>query len=384
MNWRLALWPGSEVTISHAIIDRLLMFPITQSRLQIDNTKINNSIIIRPNEGAIYAVRNSSIILKNITVDEILIGYTPSTTFQTNVQYAIHNSSLIFEKVLTRRIYIYGRYGITGGDSAINSTLIFRSVTANEISLVEYSYAGHSLSPYFIAFENCVIALGKGMYITIKNGHFPYTLINFTNCAFYGNHPYGLNVVSIPGPPIDAENNWWGDPSGPYRESINPSGKGDVINADPDVVDFIPWLEGSPGGNKLPVAVIEGPATSIAGSEVEFDASGSFDPDGSITVYRFDFGDGASTGWISHPKARHVYTAPGTYNVTVYVYDDQGFVSKAVLTVNVVEQIEITTTTTTTQPATETVTVTETTAKTQTITITTTMTVSALLPIPIP
>jgi hypothetical protein len=38
---------------------------------------------------------------------------------------------------------------------------------------------------------------------------------------------------------ISAENNWWGDASGPYHPTLNPSGLGDEVSDD---VDFEPWL----------------------------------------------------------------------------------------------------------------------------------------------
>jgi hypothetical protein len=38
---------------------------------------------------------------------------------------------------------------------------------------------------------------------------------------------------------IDAENNWWGDPSGPYHPIDNPSGLGNEVS---DYVDCDPWL----------------------------------------------------------------------------------------------------------------------------------------------
>ena len=38
---------------------------------------------------------------------------------------------------------------------------------------------------------------------------------------------------------VDAENNWWGDASGPYHPDLNPDGLGDAVS---DNVDFDPWL----------------------------------------------------------------------------------------------------------------------------------------------
>jgi len=39
---------------------------------------------------------------------------------------------------------------------------------------------------------------------------------------------------------FDARYNWWGDQSGPYHPTINPTGLGDMVS---DYVDFIPWLQ---------------------------------------------------------------------------------------------------------------------------------------------
>jgi hypothetical protein len=37
---------------------------------------------------------------------------------------------------------------------------------------------------------------------------------------------------------IRAEENWWGDESGPYHPRLNAAGKGDEVS---DNVDFRPW-----------------------------------------------------------------------------------------------------------------------------------------------
>lgn len=45
-------------------------------------------------------------------------------------------------------------------------------------------------------------------------------------------------------PLIDARNNWWGDPSGPYHPTLNPGGLGDTLFS--DSVLFEPWLTEPP------------------------------------------------------------------------------------------------------------------------------------------
>jgi PKD repeat protein len=58
-----------------------------------------------------------------------------------------------------------------------------------------------------------------------------------------------------------------------------------------------------------------------AGSTCQFDATGSFDPDGSIASYRWGFGDG-TTG--SGATVAHQYATGGNYSVTLVVTDNGG------------------------------------------------------------
>lgn len=79
-------------------------------------------------------------------------------------------------------------------------------------------------------------------------------------------------------------------------------------------------------GNSAPVAVFTTtPDTAIGAGPlpVIFDASGSHDPDGAITGYQWDFGDGA-TGTGS--TVSHTFMS-GTYTVTLSVEDDEGHTS---------------------------------------------------------
>ncbi|MEO1652179.1 MAG: PKD domain-containing protein, partial [Bacteroidota bacterium] len=85
-------------------------------------------------------------------------------------------------------------------------------------------------------------------------------------------------------------------------------------------------LNGSPPVNQNPVASFTAsPMSGRAPLTVNFDASGSSDPDGNIVDYSWDFEDGNTASGIN---ASNTFAA-GTYNVTLTLTDDQGAISKA-------------------------------------------------------
>jgi len=76
-------------------------------------------------------------------------------------------------------------------------------------------------------------------------------------------------------------------------------------------------------GNQLPVAdfTADPEASFLVPTTISFDASASYDADGSIAAYQWDFGDGSvGAGKITS----HQYTSYGTYNVILTVFDDTG------------------------------------------------------------
>jgi len=83
-----------------------------------------------------------------------------------------------------------------------------------------------------------------------------------------------------------------------------------LVDADEAALPAVP--------NTSPVADADGPYTGTEDVAVTFDGSGSYDPDGDPLTYAWDFGDGA-TGTGINPT--HVYTAGGTYTVTLVVND---------------------------------------------------------------
>jgi PKD repeat protein len=90
-----------------------------------------------------------------------------------------------------------------------------------------------------------------------------------------------------------------------------------------NTVDSI-TLVGSP--NQRPVVSFTvSPAEPRIRQEVKFDATDSYDPDGSIVEYRWDFdGDGTVDLTTSDPVVSYVYEESGTYNPVLTAVDDAG------------------------------------------------------------
>jgi large repetitive protein len=73
--------------------------------------------------------------------------------------------------------------------------------------------------------------------------------------------------------------------------------------------------------NTTPVAVAGPGRRAAVGESIAFDGRRSFDPDGRITAYAWDFGDGTGSTAAEPP---HAYDKPGTYTVALTVTDDAG------------------------------------------------------------
>jgi len=91
--------------------------------------------------------------------------------------------------------------------------------------------------------------------------------------------------------------------------------------------------------NSPPVASFtETAETAYTGEVITFNASDSYDPDGNITSYEWDFGDGTNaTGEI----VDHAYVDDGVYNVTLTVTDNNGSTSSATATKTILNRSPI-------------------------------------------
>jgi streptogrisin C len=95
-------------------------------------------------------------------------------------------------------------------------------------------------------------------------------------------------------------------------------------------VDYLPWVGAAiltynpgPGCSVPPVASFSYNAVS---TWVDFNASSSYDPDGSIVSYAWNFGDGTTGSGVT---ASHVYPYEGYFTVTLTVTDNTGKVGQS-------------------------------------------------------
>lgn len=95
-------------------------------------------------------------------------------------------------------------------------------------------------------------------------------------------------------------------------------------------------IQSQPTVNNPPVAEAGGPYTGIKGTAIAFDGSGSYDSDGSIISYYWDFdGDGITDSSEENPT--WTYENTGTYTVTLTVTDNENAVGTDEATVTVTD-----------------------------------------------
>ena len=96
----------------------------------------------------------------------------------------------------------------------------------------------------------------------------------------------------------------------------------------------------TPPDNILPIAVLLVDKNSgVINDTFVFDVSSSRDPDGSIVLYRLDFGDGTSTQFVNPALISHVYKTVGVFTAKLIVTDNRSGVS--IETTNSVQKITI-------------------------------------------
>jgi PKD repeat protein len=120
-------------------------------------------------------------------------------------------------------------------------------------------------------------------------------------------------------------------PQGTYYLAVDGIGTGDPLTAYDDYSSIGQFsLSGTvaPVNGMAPIAVADAsaPTSGTAPLAVSFSSAGSYDPDGTIVAYDWDFGDGTFSSLDSPVKS---YSTPGTYTASLVVVDNSGLSSVA-------------------------------------------------------
>lgn len=274
--------------VSTAVLDgegeSLLILSITASDVIVHNFTIKNTRGGQPAYG--ISIRDSqNVSLRNVVVRESHTGLVLDNSSQCEI-----TNNTILENYA---------YGIDLRNRSVNNTIVGNSIVSNPTGL-------------------------QIIDSTCQN-----------NTFYHNNFVYNMHqiVMFAAGNVWDngKEGNYWSDYTGADDGSngrVAGDGVGDTLLPHQNV-DYYPLME--PQAPFQPISPIAhfgySPESPVAEEIVTFDASESYDPDGKITNYFWNFGDGSVSSKPS-PKqgyaANHTYVSAGSYTVNLTVTDDDG------------------------------------------------------------
>jgi parallel beta-helix repeat protein len=291
-----------DIDISNTINGKPIYYIIEQNDFELSGTSF----------GYLALVSCVNVTAKDSDVDGILLVNTTDSTIS---NISVHRAE----------------YGIYLDYSAEYNTIIDCDTYDNDYGFYLYDSSNNSISNCK-SYDN-----GDGAYIggTSSNN-------NLLVCDIYNNTDYGIylrsttsnntiyhnNVVTNTQNAYDTGSNTWdnGYPSGGnyWSDYIGVDGDGDGIG------DTSYNITGGANQDRYPLMYRWGENPPVARYDyqvaenrlVTFNASASYDRDGTIVSYEWDFDDGTNaTGMV----VNHTYSELGTYNVLLTVTDDDNY-----------------------------------------------------------
>jgi PKD repeat protein len=114
--------------------------------------------------------------------------------------------------------------------------------------------------------------------------------------------------------------------AGTYYLKVDGIGKGDLATGYSDygsLGQYVVSGSAPAAADQAPIAIASAtPTSGTAPVTVNFNGSGSYDPDGGALTYSWNFGDGSAASTVANPS--HVYNAAGNYTATLTVTDPGG------------------------------------------------------------
>jgi parallel beta-helix repeat protein len=230
---------------------------------------------------------------------------------------------------ITQNVFFKNKYGIYTDRSTINlernilekndyGLYIYYSTLKGEFNEIRNNTIGVTtkLSTTNLTFNN-ITQNQKGVVVEEHYWHGGSVNLTFNNIV-----NYEYNVINNEKYNISAIYNWWGTTNESVIEAKNLDYNDDNTTG---YVFYKPYLtKPFSVGMKFPIAEFKVfPKSPLVNQTVIFNASLSYDSDGYIVNYTWDFGDGNVTT-TNQPVITHIYSSAGNYTVTLMVTDDSG------------------------------------------------------------
>ena len=256
---------GVEIyTNSHIDFENSDMKNISGTAFDImgnSSVNINNSQIDSIDSG-VEIYDSSSLDIENSTITNASSRWSPVFAIYTNSAVNITNSDI--ENIASEGFEIYGGGTLNFssstlkymGKQALQAYANNQGTTTTSISLSDSIFSDGETNGMEIYgavnadVKNSTIQNFIGDGVQVYSDPMP---VNISNSSISGNN----NGIETWGdfPPIEAVNNWWGDPSGPFNGDTNATGTANSVS---DNVDFTPWLMHDPKIKRNPVIIIPG------------------------------------------------------------------------------------------------------------------------------
>lgn len=327
-DWGAIKFNGTEKS---TLIGCLVAYAKDGILIENGNVEIKDSTISLCSQNGINAT-NSALTVQNTTIME---NSGNGICINGNGHVTIQKSTIIANEI-----------GIllTGNETS-GVSISQNKISANKQAGIKIDADFHSS---ITIINNILSANNKGFYISSQTStYITRNSISYNDLGFfydigehtayyndiYGNE-IGMDVASDA--TVNAEYNYWGDPSGPYHKSLNPMGKGNPVGGNGVNLDFIFFLtEPTSYINARPIAKLLSDKTLVPPNQtVMFFATDSFD-ERRVDKYFFNFGDGSNSSWTTLSVFVHKYSSPGNYTATVTVMDDFGATSKTAANVTI-------------------------------------------------
>lgn len=311
-DWNTIKFNGTQPsTLEHCVVEYAVNgITIENGKVLINRGEISHSL-----QNGVYMVGDNDATISENRIETNLNGI-----------FVAGNSS--GATIKQNQVYFNSQKGIclsTDETTHINNVLVLKnSLSTNPVGIYIHGRVNADITRNSIAYNDLGI-----LYESATN------ILPLHYNDIYGNT---LGARALSSDSVDAEYNYWGDESGPYHASLNPSGGGNPVESNGVDLDFIPFLTiNNSYINQPPVARVLADKLSVApNDDVTFIGATSSD-DRQVYQYFFDFGDGRNSSWTTLSIFMHEYDSVGTYDATLIVMDDFGVISSdpAEVTINV-------------------------------------------------